>query len=76
MNYEDFSPEAKAGIEQFRRSLKNELFQIKNRDLLFQWIWDREMIHTACILNGADFREASKAQEFAQSKNYWLDQNA
>lgn len=75
MNYEDFSPEAKAGIEQYKRCLEYEIFHVKNKNLWIHWVDQSKMIASSCILNGADFIEAAKAQEFAKSKNYWLDQN-
>lgn len=76
MNYEDFSPEAKAGIEQFRKFVyakEHEMFKIDNKILKFSWIKATHMVNAVCVLNGASWYEAIYAQEFAESKNYWLD---
>ena len=73
MNYEDFSPEAKAGIEQFRKSLKINKFINTKSPLTKVWITNSQAVCISCILNGACGVEGLRAQEFAQSKNYWLD---
>jgi len=76
MNYEEFSPEAKAGIEQFRKSVtKNKLAGIANipSDIVIRWINNTQMVCIACILNGTEANEGLLAQKFAESKNYWLD---
>jgi hypothetical protein len=78
MNYEDFSPEAKAGIEQFRKLIINlSKDKIKNDNGLL-WISDNgRSLHTSIydfvILYRVSRKESAKVADFAQAKNFWLD---
>lgn len=65
MNYEDFSVEARAGIEQFRKYMMIDN-KIKNPAM------EDIMVIAACVLFGSSYEEALKVATFAKSKNYWV----
>lgn len=65
MNHEDFSVEAKAGIEQFRK-------YILCFDKTKNPVMEDFMVIAACMLFGSSHEEALKVVTFAKSKNYWI----
>ncbi len=87
-SYEEFSPEAKQAIEQFRKFTSNlrkdqvecESFtgHIKdNRPIWFveptkNWKSFRAIVHLGCHMFGVNYSEAEDLTNFAKSKNYWI----
>ncbi len=83
MNYEDFSPEAKAGIEQFRTFIrtipKERIFSYDENGphyIVLEKCITRlcySLVIDACILHGASMRDAENACSFAKTKDYWTN---
>lgn len=83
-SYEEFSPEAKQAIEQFRKftsGLKSDQVESYDSGRPYWFIEDlhfnnhksfEKIMYYGCHMFGVSYDEAKDLAKFAESKNYWI----